>query len=1364
MNEESYLLFLEAISHGDTDSIAKSSTAPWTNPEHINFQHPVTENTALIIAVERNLPELVALLLDHGADVTLCNVNNQTALHVASEGIQRQLLNAVHRSAFPHLQLLQAAWQEDLEALQQLLVTEQFQDTNIRNGQGLTPLMLALRDVDLFDKLLMKNGYRLLAVVQELLNHNGDPRLCDSNGYSACHYASSIRVPLGPQLLDLLSISSADTLEETVCDFCPDTKLPLYNTPIAVGGQMLTDIHSCSPGTKINPHGNSSVHITKEDYCDWEEATAVPNSDEVVYSSLQQAKTLHDMERVTEAPGILKASLAGLWTSNSLPNDVTFTRHTSLPPLPLRNDEHATQMDGLGLCHSSRSEPNISASLRGADLLRDIKGIRQHIKQRLTSPRSYKPCPLLCHSPRAVKLTPLVTDKPKGKAGNDISANDLILLPNSDAFPKSAPHRLSKGDKYITISPSPALQNAGEQVLSKNHIYLSMDESFIISEGEQDKSETNRKAEGNRTAKILNIFQKGSTDVHHERTKRHEVEINQSSQWDNIFNENLSQHDNFVGKTFSADLIIATSSEKMENVSEIKEDIDNNKTTLEDKETGNSLQTSQDGHLPLAHITFSERGPQSHNAKTPLKQFLMKRKTTLCGVPHNVNHSFNVIAQKENQKEKKNRKNRTKSASDAPLKQKQKSLSVNKNMNIKSVPLPPLELTGSTKRLRTPQKVLHTHLPGSDKGVERSNTQLSICPKKINNSLVVKNHHPLTRANTAPDFTSITYHDIFKKIEANNEGPDIYEMVVMPFYPQTGDAVRVASSVCRDSHSAMSKKGSAVKVTRSPSTNNSNRRRKPKRPNSKSKRCDSSSSQKHKTLAAKDEDSVTEQKEEHELIVISGKDWQIIEKSKDMLDSRDTVAEVLEPLGKNIYHADLSIIKEATTENSLYTSSTFCEHQLRGSGEINQNHIAAELVIQVHPPKSAQSTDSSKWQANSYTTQQLEDHTVDNIGGVAMLSCENKNTTQRETIEGGTENIYGVSKSLSTNCDIEQLTDDLILSLVENLLSIDERESHDSIKSCNTDTDDEIMNNHDQKCQTTSLNKCNKSASFNTSHNSNLAENSINSSFPWTKGEVLGKGAYGTVYCGLTSQGELIAAKQVVLDSFDPVTAQKEYKKLQEEVDLLKALDHVNIVGYLGTCREHNMVTIFMEFVPGGSISSILRRFGPLQETVFIKYTKQILQGITYLHSNRVIHRDIKGNNVMLMPNGIIKLIDFGCAKRLTYLNKSGTQSEMLRSMHGTPYWMAPEVITESGHGKKSDIWSLGCTVFEMATGKPPLAHMHKMAAMFYIGAERGLMPTLPDHFSKNARDFLNLCLTRDQEERPSAEQLLGHPFIKKRT
>ncbi|XP_012581518.1 PREDICTED: mitogen-activated protein kinase kinase kinase 19 isoform X5 [Condylura cristata] len=216
------------------------------------------------------------------------------------------------------------------------------------------------------------------------------------------------------------------------------------------------------------------------------------------------------------------------------------------------------------------------------------------------------------------------------------------------------------------------------------------------------------------------------------------------------------------------------------------------------------------------------------------------------------------------------------------------------------------------------------------------------------------------------------------------------------------------------------------------------------------------------------------------------------------------------------------------------------------------------------------------------------------------------------------------------------------------------------------------------------------------------------------------------------------------------------------KVDLLKALKHVNIVAYLGTCLEENIVSIFMEFVPGGSISSIINRFGPLPEMVFCKYTKQILQGVAYLHENCVVHRDIKGNNVMLMPTGIIKLIDFGCAKRLAWAGLNGTHSDMLKSMHGTPYWMAPEVINESGYGRKSDIWSIGCTVFEMATGKPPLASMDRMAAMFYIGAHRGLMPSLPEHFSEDAADFVRVCLTRDQHERPSAVQLLKHPFLKR--
>ncbi|XP_028248811.1 uncharacterized protein map3k19 isoform X3 [Parambassis ranga] len=336
------------------------------------------------------------------------------------------------------------------------------------------------------------------------------------------------------------------------------------------------------------------------------------------------------------------------------------------------------------------------------------------------------------------------------------------------------------------------------------------------------------------------------------------------------------------------------------------------------------------------------------------------------------------------------------------------------------------------------------------------------------------------------------------------------------------------------------------------------------------------------------------------------------------------------------------------------------------------------------------------------------------------------------------------------------LTDDLLQCLAEELISLDERDvSIDPLS-------DHLEQSKEEHSRESGQNVFPQAAYINSGSvlGSGLV---VDNTISWTKGEVLGRGAYGTVYCGLTSQGQLIAVKQVSLDSSDPETAKKEYNQLQGEVELLKTLRHINIVGFLGTSLDQNVVSIFMEYIPGGSIASILHRFGPLPERVLALYTHQILEGVAFLHLNRVIHRDLKGNNVMLMPTGVIKLIDFGCARRLSCLNHTACNSgDLLKSVHGTPYWMAPEVINETGYGSKSDIWSVGCTVFEMATGKPPLAHMDKMAALFYIGAQRGLMPTLPKGFSDNAKDFVEICLTSDQRRRPSADQLLKHSFIPK--
>jgi serine/threonine protein kinase len=192
-----------------------------------------------------------------------------------------------------------------------------------------------------------------------------------------------------------------------------------------------------------------------------------------------------------------------------------------------------------------------------------------------------------------------------------------------------------------------------------------------------------------------------------------------------------------------------------------------------------------------------------------------------------------------------------------------------------------------------------------------------------------------------------------------------------------------------------------------------------------------------------------------------------------------------------------------------------------------------------------------------------------------------------------------------------------------------------------------------------------------------------------------------------------------------------------------------------------NNFIVFMELIPGGTIEFLLKTYGPFEESLFKNFTHQILEGINYIHSRNVVHRDIKGKNIMLMGNGIIKLIDFGCAKRLKKNQSSNSIKQLLKSLKGTPYWMSPEVIREVGHGSKADIWSIGATVFEMSTGQPPWSEYQPIAAIYRIGSGDTPIPELPDKFSTEAKEFVSKCLIRNPDDRPSAADLLLHGFIK---
>ncbi|KAL7141992.1 hypothetical protein ABFS83_08G092200 [Erythranthe nasuta] len=272
-----------------------------------------------------------------------------------------------------------------------------------------------------------------------------------------------------------------------------------------------------------------------------------------------------------------------------------------------------------------------------------------------------------------------------------------------------------------------------------------------------------------------------------------------------------------------------------------------------------------------------------------------------------------------------------------------------------------------------------------------------------------------------------------------------------------------------------------------------------------------------------------------------------------------------------------------------------------------------------------------------------------------------------------------------------------------------------------------------------------------------INEGSVSNSSKWRKGRLLGRGTFGQVYLGFNSEnGQMCAIKEVKVVT-DDQSSKECLKQLNQEISLLSQLSHANIVQYYGSDLSEERLSVFLEYVSGGSINKLLQEYGAFTEPVIQNYTRQILHGLAYLHGRNTVHRDIKGANILVDPNGEVKLADFGMAKHIALC------SSML-SFKGSPYWMAPEVVMNTnGYSLPVDIWSLGCTVLEMATSKPPWSQYEGVAAIFKIGNSRHA-PEIPDHLSADAKSFIRLCLQREPSARPTASQLLGHPFVRNQT
>ncbi|RCK67102.1 Serine/threonine-protein kinase STE11 [Candida viswanathii] len=273
----------------------------------------------------------------------------------------------------------------------------------------------------------------------------------------------------------------------------------------------------------------------------------------------------------------------------------------------------------------------------------------------------------------------------------------------------------------------------------------------------------------------------------------------------------------------------------------------------------------------------------------------------------------------------------------------------------------------------------------------------------------------------------------------------------------------------------------------------------------------------------------------------------------------------------------------------------------------------------------------------------------------------------------------------------------------------------------------------------------------------------------WLKGARIGSGSFGTVYLGMNPfTGELMAVKQIPLvpetDANNNSSENLQKNSMQEqqrEMMLLKELNHENIVRYFGSSTDENYLNIFLEYVPGGSVQTMLNSYGPFEEPLIRNFIRQVLIGLSYLHGEDIIHRDIKGANILIDIKGTVKIGDFGISKKVSTIDEEDEDFKKTgkrASLQGSVFWMAPEVVKQTTYTKKADIWSVGCLIVEMFTGRHPFPELSQMQALFKIGNH--ITPTIPEWCTVEAKEFLTKTFEINFEMRPDAVELLAEQFL----
>ncbi|PRQ47907.1 putative mitogen-activated protein kinase kinase kinase STE-STE11 family [Rosa chinensis] len=255
------------------------------------------------------------------------------------------------------------------------------------------------------------------------------------------------------------------------------------------------------------------------------------------------------------------------------------------------------------------------------------------------------------------------------------------------------------------------------------------------------------------------------------------------------------------------------------------------------------------------------------------------------------------------------------------------------------------------------------------------------------------------------------------------------------------------------------------------------------------------------------------------------------------------------------------------------------------------------------------------------------------------------------------------------------------------------------------------------------------------------------------KGKLIGSGPFGPRYvAGNRVTGALCSMKEVDLSPNGSISA----KCLETEIRVLTKLRHPNIVEFYGSQMVGDRFYIYQEYVHPGSLSRYMNeRYGAITESIVRNFTRQIMSGLAYMHSEHIAHRSIKGANLLVDSSGIVKLADFGMARLL-----SGHEGNTSLEGGNPYYWMAPELIISGRQSLAADIWSLGCTVIEMLTGRAHQNAYESMEALFKTSSGNEDNPELPGTLSLEGKNFVECCLRINPADRPTAAMLLEHPFL----